>query len=187
MKSKIYFSYELIVSLIIFFIATSCTNQTKEEPKNQKPEFSPETEKQNINNLLDSFNLAAANADYDLYFSYYAEDAIFIGTDATENWTKSEFMKWSEPYFDRGKAWDFTSLQRNIYFDESGKTAWFDELLDTQMKLCRGSGVLIKQGNTWKIKQYVLSMTIPNSQTDGVVELKAEIEDSLMLDLKKRI
>lgn len=185
MKTKTYSSSELILSIIVVFIVLSCSNQKKEKIKNQKPEFSSETEKQNINNLLDSFNVAAANADYDLYFSYYAEDAVFIGTDATENWTKSEFMKWSKPYFDRGKAWDFTSLQRNIYFDESGKIAWFDELLDTQMKLCRGSGVLIKQGNTWKIKQYVLSMTIPNSQTDGVVELKAEIEDTLIVELKK--
>jgi hypothetical protein len=38
------------------------------------------------------------------------------------------------------------------------KTAWFDELLNTQMKICRGSGVLVKKiGQEWKIKQYVLS------------------------------
>jgi ketosteroid isomerase-like protein len=180
---------QLITIIIMLAFVISC-GQTENSDSGSKKntediEFSSETEKQNINNLLDSFNLAAANADYDLYFSYYAEDAVFIGTDATENWTKSEFMKWSKPYFDRGRAWDFTSLQRNIFFDDSGKIAWFDELLDTQMKLCRGSGVLIKQGNSWKIMQYVLSMTIPNSKTDGVVELKAEIEDTLIVELKK--
>jgi hypothetical protein len=41
------------------------------------------------------------------------------------------------------------------------KMAWFDEL-STQMKICRGSGVLVKIGNDWKIKHYVLSMTVPN-------------------------
>lgn len=183
-------SIKHLIAIIItttFAIAGCQTNKSESDSKQktEQSKISPETETQNINNLLDSFNLAAANADFDLYFSYFAEDAIFIGTDATENWTKSEFMKWSQPYFERGRAWDFTSLQRNIYFDESGKTAWFDELLDTQMKICRGSGVLAKQGDKWKIKQYVLSMTIPNSQTDGVVDLKAEIEDSLIINLRK--
>jgi hypothetical protein len=54
-----------------------------------------------------------------------------------------------------------------------GKTAWFDELLNTQMKICRGSGVLVKIGQEWKIKQYVLSMTIPNDNSNKVIELKS--------------
>jgi hypothetical protein len=64
--------------------------------------------------------------------------------------------------------------------DQSGKTAWFDELLDTQMKICRGSGVVSKENGQWKIRQYVLSMTVPNSQVDPVVRLKAAEEDSLL-------
>jgi ketosteroid isomerase-like protein len=185
MKTK-FKHFILIITIVAFVISCCQTNKSDSGSKKDTEdiEFSSEMEKQNINNLLDSFNLAAANADYDLYFSYYAEDAVFIGTDATENWSKSEFMEWSKPYFDRGKAWDFTSLQRNIYFDESGKTAWFDELLDTQMKLCRGSGVLVKHGNSWKIKQYVLSMTIPNSETDEIVKIKAKIEDKVMLEYR---
>jgi hypothetical protein len=34
--------------------------------------------------------------------------------------------------FDQGKAWNFTAMERHIYVDKSGKTAWFDELLNTQ-------------------------------------------------------
>jgi hypothetical protein len=30
------------------------------------------------------------------------------------------------------KAWSFTALERHIYFDKTGKTAWFDELLNTK-------------------------------------------------------
>ena len=49
--------------------------------------------------------------------------------------------------------------------------AWFDELLDTHMKICRGSGVLVDQGNgQWKIKHYVLSMTVPNENVDEIVK-----------------
>ncbi|MBK7096676.1 MAG: nuclear transport factor 2 family protein [Saprospiraceae bacterium] len=130
--------------------------------------------------MLDSFNIAAARSDYDKYFAFMAEDAVFIGTDATEYWTKSEFMKWAKPYFDKKKTWDFRSVERHIYFDKQQDIAWFDELLDTQMKICRGSGIVTKAGENWKIKQYVLSMTIPNSKTKDVVKLKASEEDNIL-------
>ena len=94
-------------------------------------------------------------------------------------------MVWAKPYFDKGKAWNFTSLKRNITFSADGKYAWFDELLDTQMKICRGSGVLEKIGGKWKIRQYVLSMTVPNDVNDQVTAIKARIEDALMTELKK--
>ena len=114
------------------------------------------------------------------------EDAIYIGTDATENWNKQEFIKFAKPYFDRGRAWNFTALERNIYFSSDMKTAWFDELLNTQMKICRGSGVLVmdEKGN-WKIKHYVLSMTIPNDNTNEVVKIKSLLEDTEIENLKK--
>ena len=66
------------------------------------------------------------------------------------------------------------------------KYAWFDELLDTQMKICRGSGILEKIKGTWKIKQYVLSMTIPNENVDEVVKIKSTIEDDLIQKLKQK-
>lgn len=136
-----------------------------------------------ICSMLDSFNVAAAHADFEKYFGFYADEATFLGTDATENWNKKEFMVWAKPFFDRGNAWSFTSIDRHVYFHPAGEIAWFDELLDTQMKICRGSGVLVKQGNDWKIQQYVLSMTIPNSHTNEVVGIKSLIEDSLIRQL----
>ena len=53
------------------------------------------------------------------------------------------------------------------------------------MKLCRGSGVLEKIGNQWKIKQYVLSQTIPNDVNDEVIKIKTPIEEAIISDLKK--
>ena len=138
-----------------------------------------------INKLLDIWHKDAANTNFNNYFSALTDDAIFIGTDATENWNKTQFKAFAKPYFDKGKAWDFTSLQRNIYFSNDNSLAWFDELLSTQMKICRGSGVLIKTENGWKIKHYVLSMTIPNDNLDAVVKIKAPIEDAFMSTLKK--
>lgn len=143
-------------------------------------------EKANINSTLDAWHKAASEANYNAYFSLMTEDAIFIGTDATENWNKKDFQAYAKPHFDKGKAWSFTALERHIYFDKTGKTAWFDELLNTQMKICRGSGVLVKIGKEWKIKHYVLSMTIPNDNSSEVIKVKASIEDAMIKTLKSR-
>ena len=137
-----------------------------------------------INAVLDNWHKAAATTNFESYFGAMTDDSIFIGTDATENWNKKAFQEFAKPYFDRGKAWNFTALERHIYFSKDGKTAWFDELLNTQMKICRGSGVLVKEKKTWKIKHYVLSMTIPNDNTDDVIKIKAPIEDALITKLK---
>ena len=142
------------------------------------------SDKKKINTTIDSWHKAAANAEFDNYFSYMTSNGVFIGTDATENWQLDAFKAFSKPYFDKGKAWDFKCLQRNIYFDKTQNTAWFDELLDTQMKICRGSGVLIKQGNTWKIAHYVLSMTVPNDNLDEVIKIKEKIENGVIEKLK---
>ena len=156
--------------IICFVFLTGCREETANVA---------DTKKQ-ISNLLDSFNIAAANADFNKYFNYFADDAVFIGTDATENWDKKSFMIWAKPHFDDKKTWNFKSLERNIYLDKSGRLAWFDEILNTQMKICRGSGVLEKNGDGWKIKQYVLSITIPNNKVDSIVKIKSLIENEII-------
>jgi ketosteroid isomerase-like protein len=145
-----------------------------------------EKEKVKINSVLDNWHKAAAEAKFDFYFNLITSDAVFIGTDATENWNKAQFQAFAKPFFDRGKAWNFTAVERHIYFDKSGQTAWFDELLSTQMKICRGSGVLVKVGNDWKIQHYVLSMTIPNDNSNEVVKIKSPIENALLEKLGKK-
>lgn len=142
-------------------------------------------EKTAIGTMLDGFNAAAAKADFSTYFNYFADESTFIGTDATEVWDKKAFMVWAKPYFDKKSTWNFTSLKRNIHFSKDGKLAWFDELLDTQMKICRGSGVVEKINGQWKIRQYVLSVTVPNEVVDKVVAEKTAIEDILIQKLKK--
>ncbi|WP_160136936.1 nuclear transport factor 2 family protein [Chryseobacterium sp. c4a] len=145
-----------------------------------------EKEKSEIGSMLDAFNVAAAKVDYTGYFNFFADESTFIGTDATEVWNKKEFMVWAKPHFDKKKTWNFTALKRNIHFSKDGKLAWFDELLDTQMKICRGSGVVEKINGQWKVKQYVLSMTIPNDVVDKVVAEKTALEDVLIKELKTK-
>lgn len=144
------------------------------------------SQKYQVSQTLDTWHKAAADANFEGYFNLMADDAIFIGTDATENWTKPDFKVWAKPFFDKGKTWNFTALERHIFFDKTGKIAWFDELLNTQMKICRGSGVLVKIGKEWKIQHYVLSMTIPNDEVDAVIKIKAPIEDVLIDKFQKK-
>ena len=137
-----------------------------------------------LNELINEWHKAASEADYETYFGILADDGVFIGTDASENWQNEDFRAFSKPYFDRGKAWSFKTIERNIYVDKSGNLAWFDELLDTRMEICRGSGVLSKENGKWRIKHYVLSITIPNEDVDRVSEMKKE-KDSLFIQNKK--
>lgn len=166
----------ILFTLILFVLSfTTVSAQTKFEK-----------EKTEIGKMLDEFNVAAAKADYNNYFNFYADESTFIGTDATEIWDKKAFMAWAKPYFDKKKTWNFTSLKRNIYFSKDGKLAWFDELLDTQMKICRGSGVVEKINGQWKVKQYVLSVTVPNEIVDKVVVEKTPIENILIEKLRSK-
>lgn len=167
-------TFTLIVFLLIFSNSLF----------SQKKGFYENVQKKNVSKVLDDLNLYASTADFKNYFNLYAEESTFIGTDANEVWNKKEFMEYSKPHFEKGKAWNFTSLKRNITFSDDGKYAWFDELLDTQMKICRGSGVLEKIGNQWKIKQYVLSMTIPNDVNKEIIKIKTPIEEALIQKLK---
>ena len=152
----------------------------------QKKGFYENIQKKNVSKVLDDLNAFATAADFTGYFNLYAPESTFIGTDAGEVWNKKEFMDYAKPHFDKGKAWNFTSLQRTITFSSDGKYAWFDELLDTQMKICRGSGVLEKIGSQWKIRQYVLSMTIPNDVSNKVVEIKTPLEDEVLMKLRNK-
>ncbi|MFS4454802.1 nuclear transport factor 2 family protein [Maribacter sp. 2304DJ31-5] len=133
-----------------------------------------------INKTMDAWHLAASKADFDSYFDLMTKDAVFIGTDAMENWPRPEFEAYAKPHFDKGRAWSFTAVERNIYISSTGDIAWFDELLDTQMKLCRGSGVLHRSNGEWKIAHYVLSIAVPNENVRELIAIKKE-KDSLLL------
>ncbi|MEA1787579.1 nuclear transport factor 2 family protein [Arenibacter sp. GZD96] len=144
-----------------------------------------ETEKRIINETIDAWHKAASEANFETYFGLMTDDGVFVGTDASENWALEAFKAFSKPYFDNGKAWSFTPMQRHVYLGATHAFSWFDELLDTQMGICRGSGVLQKIRGEWKVAHYVLSIDIPNDNVNEVVALKKERDSLLLLSLKK--
>src|SRR6187402_298890 len=67
-----------------------------------------------ITRVLNAWHKAAAEAKFDAYFDLMTTDAIFVGTDPTEHWDYEAFKTYARPYFDKGKAWNFTPIRRNI-------------------------------------------------------------------------
>lgn len=120
---------------------------------------------------LDRFHAAAAAAEFETYFDQFAPEGVFIGTDATERWTVAEFKAYAKPHFDRGKGWTYQPTDRHIVMSADGRHASFDELLThASLGVCRGTGVLRRIGDVWKIEQYVLTIPIPNDIVGDVVK-----------------
>ena len=120
--------------------------------------------------VLDTFHQAASDADFDRYFSLYASEAVFLGTDATERRERPAFMAYAKARFDTGTGWTYRILERHISVVPDGQTAWFDERLDNAgLGETRGSGVLVMEDGGWKIAQYNLTIPIPNELSRDIV------------------
>jgi hypothetical protein len=119
-----------------------------------------------IDRVLSTLHRAAADGEGEVYFSLFDEDAIFMGTDATERWTVDDFKAFAEPYFSQGRGWTYSMTERHIYLAADGHTAWFDEMLwNDTYGTCRGTGVLLLVEGQWLIVQYNLSIPMPNDLT----------------------
>ena len=151
------------LSLFVILIALGCSREDKQKSIDKEDAKVIVTEK------LDQWHEDAAKAKFEPYFKTFSDSGIYIGTDASEIWTVEEFKSFSKPYFDQGKAWSFEAIDRSLYLSKNGDVIWFDELLDTWMGKCRGSGVFQSHDDTWKLEHYVLSLTVPNEKMDSVI------------------
>ena len=127
-----------------------------------------------VASVLDRLNQASSTADEANYFSLFAPDARFIGTDANEHWTMAQFRAFAEPWFKHDSAWSFPATSRTITIApiDCRCIAWFEEkLASPSYGETRGSGVMRLTDDGWKIEQYVLSLAVPNDKADEVVAL----------------
>lgn len=126
--------------------------------------------------VLDRFHRAAAEADAETYFSLLADGAVYLGTDAGERWSVDDFRAFAQPYFERGQGWTYVPTSRHVDLDEDRGTAWFDEMLENDSYgTTRGTGVLTKTPDGWRIVQYHLTIPIPNEIAKEVVERIREV------------
>lgn len=121
--------------------------------------------------VLDDFHDAAANGDEDRYFAVLPDDALFLGTDATERWTGVQFREFAMPYFRRPSAWTYVALQRHVKIEAEGNLALFDEIFDNDAYgECRGSGVMWRRDGRWVLRQYHLTIPVPNDLAPGIAQ-----------------
>ncbi|MEC9374648.1 MAG: nuclear transport factor 2 family protein [Planctomycetota bacterium] len=127
-------------------------------------------DQQAVSDALDAMHGAAAEADFETYFGLYTPGAVFFGTDMSERWTMDEFRAFAKPHFESAPAWVYRAVKRHVSVGPGALTAWFDETLENEkLGLCRGTGVLQKVGNSWRIAQYNLSKPIPNEDMEAVM------------------
>jgi hypothetical protein len=131
----------------------------------------------NLDQFIDDWHLAATQTNFNAYFGAMDTSFVFLGTAPGERWTKAQFAAFSKPYFDKGKAWDFKATNRVWMYSANKKMAWFDEDLDTWMRGCRGSGILVKKKGEWKLVYYNLTVLIENEKIKEFIDLKdAEVQ-----------
>jgi len=98
-------------------------------------------------------------------------DAVIMGTDPAEVWTRDEFAELARSYFDSKQVWKFKGKDRHIYFSDDSKTCWFDEVVQFDDGDWRGTGVLTLGPEGWKIRQYIFFIAVPNDLMDSVITM----------------
>ena len=128
------------------------------------------TERERVEAVLDEFHSAAAAADEGRYVATLTDDMVFLGTAPGERWAGTEWRDFVHSYFSRGKGWAYEPSERSVAIAPDGTTAWFDETVgNDHYGACRGSGVLRREGDTWRIAQYNLTIPIPDELAPELV------------------
>lgn len=117
-----------------------------------------------VEEVLDDWHLAASEVDAARYLAHLSADARFLGTDAGERWNRETFVSYVNHYFvGQKRGWTYHPRDRHIDVSSDGNVAWFDELLDNDgYGELRGTGVLRRVGDVWRISQYSMTFTVPN-------------------------
>ncbi len=130
---------------------------------------------QQLDDLMVKWHKSATDSEWSSYSALLDDEFVFLGTDPTERWQGKEFSDFAEPYFKKGQGWDFTTNSRQWYLSPDNKIAWFEEDINTWMNNCRGTGVLLKNGNgEWKLVHYSLSVLIENDKIESFIQLRGE-------------
>lgn len=129
-----------------------------------------EGERAAIDAVLDDFHDAAANADANRYLGHLTDEAVFMGTDEWERWPKNpDFTDYVASRFADG-GWSYHSVEREVQIRRD--VAWFDEVVYSEANgRFRGTGVLVKSGDSWKIAHYAMSFLVFNENWQEVIEL----------------
>ena len=130
---------------------------------------------------LEAMHAAAARSDGVTWADRLAPGLVWVGNETSERWDREAFLGFAAPVFARGEGWVYSARdagrQRHVTLapDPCACVAWFDEVLDSvTYGTARGEGLLVRDGETWRVLRYALSYPIPNELANGMTaEIKA--------------
>lgn len=161
--------WRLISLCLSVFLLASCASTPARTNREQR------VDRESVGMVLDAWHADASAGNFDSYFDAMTDDGVFLGTDATERWDKEQFMGYAREPFSDGSGWTYLPTDRFVAFDDDRSTAWVDELLtNAKYGTLRGTAVLRRVGDDWKIAHYSLTFLVPNEKAGRVVEVIVE-------------
>jgi ketosteroid isomerase-like protein len=125
-----------------------------------------------IENKMDDFHDAADKGDSARYLNHFAKDGVFMGTDDWERWPFDGFSKYVNKHFKDGKGWSYKPIKRFTNINSEEAFAWVDEIVESEKwGRFRGTAVLTKTEQGWKIQHYSLTVLVPNESWEAVSEI----------------
>lgn len=149
------------------------------ETESEAPTSPTQSElREEADRVVDDWHLAASDADRDRYLGHFAPDAVFLGTDPDERWDISSFTAYVDTYFAPPyQGWTFEPSDRHVVLGLNSEIAWFDEKLSSKKYgSVRGTGVLRRVGDSWKISHYSMTLAVPNGAMEAVREAIVSFE-----------
>jgi len=118
-----------------------------------------------VKTILVAHLVAVATKDQALLLRSFARNAMFFGSDDTEQWTLGQLAQRLEESKD---GWNMKECtQRSIQSVSPDVMSFFEIVRHVKYGQFRGSGVVVKNANhDWEIAQYVLSFSVPNAVVD---------------------
>lgn len=114
---------------------------------------------------LTELHAAAARSDAEAWAARLAPDLVWVGNETSERWDRDAFLGFAAPVFARGEGWVYAARERHVTLapDPCACVAWFDEVLDSETYgTARGEGLLVRDGDEWRVLRYALSYPVPN-------------------------
>lgn len=114
---------------------------------------------------LEAMHAAAARSDGAAWADRLAPGLVWVGNETSERWDREAFLGFAAPVFARGEGWVYSARERHVSLapDPCACVAWFDEVLDSETYgTARGEGLLVREGEDWRVLRYALSYPIPN-------------------------
>ena len=125
---------------------------------------------------LDALHKAGADANPAAFESLLAQDVVFLGVDGAARLEGQSAREFFDEHLMQGNAWAYRSSARETRLSPDGSVAWFDETLQhDQLGRGRGTGVLIRSSEGWKVAQYNLIVPLPGDagSTSGALGTQA--------------